>query len=79
MIITTDVALNTRYITSEPQIFRIGNMVQAQVSFIVIPMKGGRRKMLTVLCSLVLLDGSLSNVTVWDLLTIDNSILIFEQ
>lgn len=65
MIIATDVALNTRYVNSEPQMFRVGDIVQAQVSFIVIPMKGGRRKMLTVLRSLALLDGSLS--TVWDL------------
>jgi hypothetical protein len=65
MIITTDVALNARYVNSEPQMFRVGDIVQAQVSFIVIPMKGGRRKMLTVLRSLALLDGSLS--TVWDL------------
>ena len=52
--------------------FRVGDIVQAQVSFVVIPLKGGRRKMISVLRSLALLDGSLS--TVWDLRTTINSI-----
>ena len=46
-----------RFETCEPQIFRVGDIVQAQLSFVVIPVKGRRRKMLTVLRSLALLDG----------------------
>jgi hypothetical protein len=42
--------------------FRIGDIVQVQLSFVVIPIKGGRRKMLTVLRSIALLDGSFSKV-----------------
>jgi len=42
--------------------FRIGDIVQAQISFVVIPIKGGRRKMLSVLRSLALLDGNFSMV-----------------
>ena len=45
MIIATDVALNARYVNSEPQMFRVGDIVLAQVSFIIIPMKSGLRKM----------------------------------
>jgi hypothetical protein len=42
--------------------FRIGDIVQVQLSFVVIPVKNGRRKMLSVLRSLALLDGSFSKV-----------------
>jgi hypothetical protein len=34
----------------------VGDIVQVQLSFVVIPIKGGRRRMLTVLRSLALLD-----------------------
>ena len=44
--------------------FRIGDIVEAQVSFIVIPVKGGRRKMLMVLQSLVLIKETLKKVCV---------------
>jgi hypothetical protein len=37
-------------------------MVEAQVSFIVIPIKGGRRKMLTMLRSLALIKANLIKV-----------------
>lgn len=36
--------------------FRVGDIVQVQLSFVVIPVKAGRRRMLTVLRSLALLD-----------------------
>jgi hypothetical protein len=36
----------------------VGDIVEAQLSFVVIPVKAGRRKMLTVLRSLTLLDGA---------------------
>ena len=51
-----------RYNTWEPQMFCISDIVQAQLSFAVIPIKGGRRKMLSILRSLALLDGSFSVV-----------------
>lgn len=38
--------------------FRVGDIVQAQLSFVVIPVKAGRRRMLTVLRSLALLDAA---------------------
>lgn len=49
-----------RFVSCEPQMFRIGDIVQVQISFVVIPIKGGRRKMLTVLRSIALLDGTFS-------------------
>ena len=42
--------------------FHVGDIVQAQASFVVIPIKGGQWKMLTILRSIALLDGSLSKV-----------------
>ena len=47
-----------RFQPCEPQIFRVGDIVEVQLSFVVIPVKAGRRKMLTVLRSLALLDGA---------------------
>jgi len=46
-----------RFFSCEPQMFHIGDIVQVQLSFVVIPVKGGHQKMLSVLCSLALLDG----------------------
>ncbi|KAF8229612.1 hypothetical protein L208DRAFT_1285997, partial [Tricholoma matsutake] len=45
-----------------PQMFCIGDIIQVQVSFITIPVWGNNYKMLVVLHSMALLDGSLSNV-----------------
>ena len=56
--------LQCRFQQCEPQTFRKGDIVQAQLSFVVIPLKGGRRKMLTVLRSLALLDRSFSQVSI---------------
>jgi hypothetical protein len=47
-----------RFQACEPQLFRVGDIVQVQLSFVVIPVKGGRRRMLTILRSLALLDES---------------------
>ena len=54
-----------RFQQCEPQTFRNGDIVQVQLSFVVIPVKGGHCKMLTVLRSLALLDGSFSQVWIW--------------
>jgi len=45
-------------------VFHIGDIVEVQVSFIVIPVKGGRRKILTVLQSLTLIKETLKKVCV---------------
>lgn len=45
-----------RYEMCEPQTFRIGDIVQAQLTFVVIPMRGGKRKMLSILRSIALID-----------------------
>ncbi|KAF8801145.1 hypothetical protein BYT27DRAFT_7011805, partial [Phlegmacium glaucopus] len=45
-----------RFQACEPQMFRTGDIVQAQLSFVIIPVKAGQRRMLTVLRSLALLD-----------------------
>src|SRR6266704_1117474 len=52
-----------RYERCEPQVFRLGDIVEAQVSFVVIPVRGGRRKMLTVLRSLALIKGNFKKVS----------------
>lgn len=52
-----------RHEECEPQVFRVGDIVEAQISFIVIPVKGGRRKMLTVLRSLALIKGNVTSVS----------------
>jgi len=40
----------------DPTRFKIGDIVEAQVSFVGIPLKGGKAKMLVVLRALTLLD-----------------------
>jgi hypothetical protein len=45
-----------------PQIFRIGDIVEAQVSFIVVPLKNDKYKMMVVLRSIALLDTYFSQV-----------------
>ncbi|KAF8227014.1 hypothetical protein L208DRAFT_1298824, partial [Tricholoma matsutake] len=51
-----------RFESCGPQIFCRGNIVQVQVSFVTILVWGNKYKMLVVLCSMALLDGSLSKV-----------------
>jgi hypothetical protein len=55
---------NIRFQPCEPQTFRNGDIVQVQLSFVVIPVKGGHRKMLTILRSVALLDRSFSQVCI---------------
>lgn len=45
-----------------PQIFRVGDIVEAQVSFIAVPLKDNKYKMIVVLRSIALLDASFSQV-----------------
>jgi len=53
-----------RYEQCKPQVFRVGDIVEAQVSFVIIPVKGGRCKMLTVLQSLALIKGFFKKVSI---------------
>ncbi|GLB38110.1 hypothetical protein LshimejAT787_0411610 [Lyophyllum shimeji] len=43
-----------------PQTFRVGDIVEIQVSFVVVPTKGDRYKMMSVLRSIALIDGAFS-------------------
>ncbi|KAF8234306.1 hypothetical protein L208DRAFT_1550392, partial [Tricholoma matsutake] len=45
-----------RYKMCEPQTFQIGDIVQAQLTFVVILIWGGKHKMLSILRSIVLID-----------------------
>jgi len=45
-----------------PQIFRVGDIVEAQVSFIAVPLKDKKYKMIVVLRSIALLNGTFSQV-----------------
>ena len=45
-----------------PQTFRVGNIVKAQVSFIAAPLKDNKHKMIVVLHSIALLNATLSQV-----------------
>lgn len=47
-----------------PQAFRIGDIVEAQLSIVVIPMKGGKYKMLSVLRALTMLEEGQMQVSV---------------
>ena len=45
-----------------PQIFRVGDIVKVQVSFITVPLKDNKHKMIVMLQSIALLDASFSQV-----------------
>ena len=45
-----------------PQNFCIGDIIKAQISFIVVPLKDNKYKMIAVLRSIVLLDASFTQV-----------------
>ncbi|KAG6899700.1 hypothetical protein C0993_007812, partial [Termitomyces sp. T159_Od127] len=47
-----------RYKTIGPQYFRTGDIVSLKMSFVVVPLKGGKFKMINVIRSITLLDGS---------------------
>lgn len=57
-----DSPIMARYVMCEPQSFRLGDIVQAQLSFVVVPMKGDRYQMLSTLRSLALIDGQFGQV-----------------
>jgi hypothetical protein len=53
----------TRFEAEGPQILRVGDLVELQVSFVVVPLKGHAAKVQTVLHSAALLDGQFSKVS----------------
>ena len=55
---------NIRFKDSRPHIFRIGDIVEVQVSFVVVPQKDGKKKMMPILRSLALLDASFTKVNI---------------
>ena len=60
-VLTYDLLFN-RFEKCEPQMFRVGDVVEVQLSFVGVPLRDKRRKMLTVLRSMALLDGRFSMV-----------------
>ena len=53
---------NGRFIPIAPVKLQIGDIVEAQISFMVIPLRGGEFKITAVLRSLTLLDGQFAQV-----------------
>jgi hypothetical protein len=49
--------------TTGPQVFRIGDIIEVQLSFIVVALKGKGKKMLTTLHSMALLNGVYAKVS----------------
>ncbi|KIM90321.1 hypothetical protein PILCRDRAFT_31490, partial [Piloderma croceum F 1598] len=45
-----------RHDRTDPTKFKIGDIVEAQVLFVGVPLKGGKARMMAVLCALTLLD-----------------------
>lgn len=45
-----------------PVIFRVGDVVEAQVTFVILPMRNGKKKTSMVLRSLLLIDGTITHV-----------------
>lgn len=54
--IISDLITLSRYKEMDPTRFKIGDIVEAQISFVGVPLKGGKAKMMTVLRALTLLD-----------------------
>ena len=50
------------FVAKGPQIFRVGDIVEAQISFIVVPLKGQNVKMLCVLHAIALLNENFTQV-----------------
>ncbi|RDB30758.1 hypothetical protein Hypma_005840 [Hypsizygus marmoreus] len=58
----TDKEGNNVHVSVGPQTFRVGDLVEVQLSFVVVPLKGDKYKMLAVLRSIALLDGQFRQV-----------------
>lgn len=53
----------TRYVHVKPNKFRVGDIVEAQVSCVAFPMRGGQSRLRLVLRALTLLDGTYTKVS----------------
>jgi hypothetical protein len=51
-----------RFEPAAPQIFRVGDLIEAQVSFVVVPLKGKMKKMLTAVRCIALLNSDFTKV-----------------
>ncbi|TFK59689.1 hypothetical protein BDN72DRAFT_780405, partial [Pluteus cervinus] len=58
-----DLGRNYKYLPASPQIFRIGDLVEAQFSLVVYKMKGENYVLKPMLYSLALLDGQFADVS----------------
>ena len=47
---------HTGFLTAKSQMFQVGDIVETQLSFVVVPLKGKTFKMMTILHLIVLLD-----------------------
>ncbi|TFK59114.1 hypothetical protein BDN72DRAFT_906141, partial [Pluteus cervinus] len=56
-----DLGRNYKYLPASPQIFRIGDLVEAQFSLVVYKMKGENYVLKPMLYSIVLLDGQFAD------------------
>jgi hypothetical protein len=52
-----------RFEKAEPQVFRVGDIVEVQISFVVTPAKDGKHNMRATLRSIALIDGTYSAVS----------------
>jgi hypothetical protein len=50
-------------VKAKPALFRVGDIVEAQVSFVVIPLKDNKYKMVITLRALAILDASVTQVS----------------
>lgn len=58
--------ISHRYCTIDPTKFRIGDIVEAQVSFTSVPLKEKKYKMIIVLRALTILDSTVVKVSVYE-------------
>ncbi|KAK0217473.1 hypothetical protein EDD85DRAFT_781588, partial [Armillaria nabsnona] len=51
-----------RFIEVSPNKIQVSDIVEMHISFTAVPLKGGRKKVVSVLRSITLLDGNLTEV-----------------
>jgi hypothetical protein len=55
---------STRFFAVDPRQFRVGDIVEAQVTFVAVPIRNNKFKMISQLRCLALLDGTFTDVSV---------------
>lgn len=63
IIVSTKCLYYNRFISINPIQIRMGDIIEAQVSFVVVPLKGRKYKMLIVLRAIAIIDSSLVKVS----------------